>query len=262
MNIIEKKIKNNILNDTNNDDDKKETEVDTVLIKETNNNDDKKETEVDNVLIKETGITLNDRLKRGPSCGLIIIDNFYNNPMETRNYILNNEFSVKGNYPGQRTISYASEELKKIIQKYVEPFGGKISEFPIPQSDNSDAGKIYNGSFQYTTSRDRSWIHTDKWNNWAGVLYLTPDAPLSAGTAFYKFKDGAMCNKDGIILNNQTKTDNCSQDFTKWELVDRVGNVFNRLILFDAHRYHMSMDYFGDSKENGRLFQVFFFSTK
>ena len=42
-----------------------------------------------------------------------------------------------------------------------------------------------------------------------------------------------------------------SQDFTKWELVDTVGI---RLVLFNAHRYHVSMDYFGDTKENGRRF--------
>ncbi len=58
----------------------------------------------------------NQGLKRSPSCSLIIVDDFYNNPMDTRNYILSQEFEVKGNYPGQRTISYASEELKEIIQ--------------------------------------------------------------------------------------------------------------------------------------------------
>lgn len=199
--------------------------------------------------------------KRDPSCGLIVIDNFYNNAMETRNFVLKQEFSVKGNYPGIRTISYANEHLKNIIQKYVLSFGGRITQFPIPQPDNSDADKIYNGAFQYTTSRDRSWIHVDGWNNWAGVLFLTPDAPLSAGTAFYKFRDGTMNEDDADILDNKTDIDKYSQDLTKWELVDKVGNVFNRLILFNSKRYHMSLDYFGDSKENGRLFQVFFFST-
>lgn len=199
---------------------------------------------------------------RTPSCGLIVIDNFYKNAMETRNFVLTQEFIVKGNYPGKRTISYANQHLKDTIQKYVLSFGGRITEFPIPKEDNSDADKIYNGAFQYTTSRDRSWIHTDGWNNWAGVLFLTPDAPLTAGTAFYRFHDGAANEDDGKILDNKKETDRYSQDFTKWEMVDRVGNVFNRLILFNARRYHMSMDYFGDSKENGRLFQVFFFSTK
>jgi len=231
MNIIETKIKNNIIDETN--------EIIDIY---------------DNKVVNPMKI-------RNPSCELIIIDNFYNNPMDTRNFILSQDFSVKGNFPGQRTISYANDHLKEMIQKYIEPFG-KITQFPCPKPDNSDAKEIYNGSFQYTTSRDRSWIHTDKWNNWAGVLFLTPNAPLSSGTAFYRFNDGAMCQEDGNQLNNQDEVDKCSQDLTKWELVDRVGNVFNRLVLFNAHRYHMSMDYFGDTKENGRLFQVFFFSTE
>jgi hypothetical protein len=197
-----------------------------------------------------------------PSCSLIIIDNFYNNPNETRNYILTQEFNVKGNYPGQRTISYASESLKKIIQKYVLPFGGKIIDFQIPKEDGSDESKIYNGSFQYTTIRDISWVHIDEYNNWAGVLYLTPNAPSSSGTAFYRFKDGTTCKKDRDLIKNNKEIDRWSQDLTKWEEIDKVGNVYNRLILFNSNRYHMSRDYFGDTKENSRLFQVFFFSTE
>jgi hypothetical protein len=254
MNIIEKKIENSIIIDTDDND----------------TNDEDNETigknDIINISANEVNLKDNnfDKLKlsrKSPSCGLIIIDNFYNNAMETRNYILSQEFSVKGNFPGQRTISYANEHLKEIIQKYIEPFGGKITEFPYPSPDNLNTKPIYNGSFQYTTSRDRSWVHTDKWNNWAGIIFMTPDAPISGGTAFYKYKDGATCEEDGIILNNTAEVTKYTQDMTKWEMVDRVGNVFNRLILFNAHRYHMSMDYFGDTKENGRLFQTFFFST-
>ena len=80
-----------------------------------------------------------DRLKeafklRGPSCGLIVVDNFYNNAQTTRDFILTQEFSVRGNFPGQRTISYANEHLKVMIQGYVAPFGGKITEFPMPDA--------------------------------------------------------------------------------------------------------------------------------
>jgi hypothetical protein len=203
-----------------------------------------------------------DKMKRKPSCGLIVVDNFYNNPMQTREYILTQEFKVRGNYPGQRTRSFANTHLRDIIQSYVEPFGGKITEFPIPADSDKNNNSIYNGSFQYTVSRDRSWVHIDGFNNWAGVLYLTPDAPLSSGTAFYQFYDGSTCHEDGVFLNNKKETDHWSQDMTKWKMMDNVSNVFNRLILFNANRYHMSMDYFGDSKENGRLFQVFFFSTE
>lgn len=223
-----------------------------------NNKTIKNRTDNNNSKIK----LLNDIKTRNPSCGLIVIDNFYNNAIETRDYILSQEFLVRGNYPGQRTISYANEHLRNTIQTYVEPFGGKIVDFPIPKEDGSDASKIYNGSFQYTTSRDRSWVHIDGHNNWAGIIYLTPDAPLSSGTAFYEFYDGTACARDMEILGSKKEIDKYSQDLTKWKKVDQVGNIFNRLILFNSNRYHMSQDYFGDTKENGRLFQVFFFSTE
>lgn len=190
-------------------------------------NDEKNDDKNDNNKINLSEILEKDIIKRGPSCSLIIIDNFYNNPYDTRNYILKQQFSIKGNYPGQRTISYATENLKKIIQKYVLSFGGKITHFLIPKADGLDAGEIYNGSFQYTTIRDKSWVHVDEYNNWAGVLYLTPNAPLSAGTTFYRFKDGTTCKRDRDLIKNNKEIDRWSQDLTKWEEIDKVGNVFN-----------------------------------
>jgi len=218
-----------------------------------------------NALCISKNILAVDKSTRGPSCGLIVVDNFYQNAMATRDFILTQEFSVRGNYPGSRTISHATEQLRTIIQKYVEPFGGKITDFPLPSTaaaTGTAAKETYNGSFQYTTSRDRSWVHTDGFNNWAGVLFLTPDAPLSSGTGFFRFHDGTTCVTDQKLLNNKSETDTFSQDMTKWSLVDQVGNVFNRLVLFNANNFHMSMDYFGDRSTNGRLFQVFFFSTE
>ena len=129
--------------------------------------------------------------------------------------------------------------------------------FPLEKNETN-----YNGSFQYTTSRDRSWVHVDGWNNWAGVLYMTPDAPLNSGTGLYRFKDGTRFEYEQKLRNNKKLMDNSTTDFTKWELVDKVGNIFNRLVLFNAHHFHTSMDYFGHNKETGRLFQVFFFSTE
>lgn len=267
MNFIEKKMNNNIIMDISDEnvieEEKitKQKQISETPTESTINYKNDNMNELQKCYIKQQ-ILFSTNQKRPPSCGLIVIDNFYQNAMETRNFVLKQNFAVTGNYPGKRTISYATPHLKEIIQKYVEPFSGKITEFPIPKPDKSDSQTIYNGAFQYTVSRDRSWVHTDSWNNWAGVLFLTPDAPLSGGTGFYRFKDGTMREEDSTILKNKKDTDNSSQDMTKWELVDKVANVFNRLILFDARRYHMSLDYFGDSKENGRLFQVFFFSTE
>jgi len=187
----------------------------------------------------------------------IIVDDFYDDIDAVREMAMKLEFGVPGNYPGRRTDPVWTESTKKLIQDIIRPIAGKITYWP----------DTYTGAFQYTTSRDRSWIHADSGTTWAGVLYLTPDAPLSAGTGLYKHKETgherAPINPDGSIntkLLDEINKD--SQDMTKWELVDRIGNKYNRLILYRGDLFHMSLDYFGQDIKDGRLFQTFFFSTE
>lgn len=186
----------------------------------------------------------------------LIIDDFYSNVDSVRSFALGQDFSVRGNYPGQRTLPFLTDSAKELIQDIIKPFAGNVTWW----------GDDYTGAFQYTLASDRSWIHADHTTNWAGVLYLTPDAPLSSGTGLYKLKENGLRG-----WKNQEHTDEenfkalhnkYSQDYTKWELVDRVGNVYNRLVLYRGDLFHVSMDYFGDTKENGRLFQTFFFNTE
>lgn len=53
-----------------------------------------------------------------------------------------------------------------------------------------------------------------------------------------------------------------SQDMTKWEMTDFVGNKYNRLIMYRGDNFHTSLDYFGRDMYDGRLFQTFFFNTE
>jgi len=174
---------------------------------------------------------------------LIIVDNFYEEPDLVRDFALTREYVVQGNYPGYRTVSYATIELRDRIEKIVSPFA-KISHFDIGPN-------TYNGAFQYTTQDGKSWIHQDETTDWGGIIYLTPDAPFTSGTSFYEPKI-PMTFEEG---------NSWGRDLTKWNLIDRIGNRYNRLILFNSKRWHMSMDYFGKGLADGRLFQVFFFST-
>jgi hypothetical protein len=179
---------------------------------------------------------------------LIIVDDFYNDPDEVRAMALKADFSVRGNYPGQRTQPFLNDYIKEKIEAMVQSSVRDWSE------------DIANGAFQYTTCRDRTWIHADHTNNWGGVIYLTPNAPASSGTGFYKHIETSCCYypEDETL---QRLCDSESQDYTKWLKLDTVANVYNRLILFAANRFHASQDYFGTSLENGRLFQTFFFNT-
>ena len=187
----------------------------------------------------------------------LVIDNFYSNPMEVREFALKQEFKVRGNYPGLRTVSFLSDPLKDTLQSIVYPFAGNITNW----------GGEYTGSFQYTLASDRSWIHSDSTTDWAALCYLTPDAPVTAGTGIFKHKATGWMTYDykrehDVEYNKQAPPGHDMQDYTKWDMVDRFGNLFNRMILYRADNYHVSLDYFGNTKENGRLFQVFFFNTE
>ena len=48
-------------------------------------------------------------------------------------------------------------------------------------------------------------------------------------------------------------------DPTLWEKIDVIGNVYNRLVLWQGDLVHSASCYFGTNIDNGRLFQMFFF---
>ena len=189
---------------------------------------------------------------------LLITDQFYNDVDAVREFALQQDFSVKGNYPGNRTISFLNDSIKETIESIIKPHAGKVVYWSEDQ---------YPGAFQYTTSRERSWIHADQTTEWAGVCYLTPNAPHSAGTGIFRHKETGLIrapkNEDGSL--NRELIDYIgkdSQDMTKWDLVDVVGNVYNRLVLYRGDLFHMSLDYFGNNLYDSRLFQTFFFTTE
>lgn len=182
---------------------------------------------------------------------LIVVDDFYQNPDALREFALSQDFSVTGNYPGLRTRSFLSEDCINIINNLLTYSAGGVTNWLL--DENSDG---YTGSFQLCTSQDRTWIHTDQHNTWAGVCYLTPNAPVSGGTAIYKHKRSGE-----RTFTQDSPFEKDPYDYTEWEIVDRIGNIYNRLVLFRGDLYHASVDYFGNNANNGRLFQLFFFNT-
>ena len=51
-------------------------------------------------------------------------------------------------------------------------------------------------------------------------------------------------------------------DKTAWELVDVIGNVYNRLAIWDSHLLHAASCYFGTELKNSRLFHMYFFDIE
>jgi hypothetical protein len=184
-------------------------------------------------------------LKEPPRQELIVLENFYSDPESVRNQALNMVFDVKGNYPGQRTIPFLYPGIK---EKFESIIGRPIVYWPTDH---------YNGSFQWVTENDKSWIHRDQ-TLWSAIVFLTPDPPKDGGTIIYVHKPTNKSYADTEEIEKQMGHSTYKPE--DWEILDRIGNNFNRCILFRGKRCHISDRYFGTELSNARLFQTFFFN--
>ena len=180
------------------------------------------------------------------------------NPDLVRNYAINNLSFLESDYHrGKRSDSKFI--LNGTLEKFEEILGRKIYNWNNPN--------YANGIFQYCTSTDPIVYHVDS-QNYAAMVYLTPNAPLQTGTATYK-----------SIYTNQTKFDDFNSeqynktfkglsnelnfyDKTSFEMVDNIANVYNRLVLFNSKNIHAAVNYFGDTIDNSRFFHLFFFDIR
>ena len=205
-----------------------------------------------------------------------IVDDFYDNPDEIREYALSRHFNSgrilnavtqkvrKIMHPGARTRKildmqnhlYLKNRLEKIVN---QPIMNWYSE-----------GK-FNGTFNLGIGdKEPNWIHHDltksrrdlqnhqNYKLWAGVIYLTPNAPLDAGTSLWiRKEDGVKIRDDGVgKLPKQVPP-------VGWVKHASASNIYNRLVLYRGNHYHApDRAGFGKNKETGRLTQLIVFMTE
>ena len=186
---------------------------------------------------------------------LIVVDDFFNNPDDVRDYALGADYVERGYHGavGHRTLE--PTHFKGVRQKFESLLHSRISD------GNTLGGWSYatNGVFQHCMAEDPFVIHADD-QRWAAMVYLTPDAPVECGTTLYRHKETGKERVDSKIDWDMFKGN--FYDPTPFEVVDVVGNKYNRMILFDAKHIHAASQYFGDSIENDRIFQLYFFNTE
>lgn len=195
------------------------------------------------------------------SPSLMVVDNFYNAPDTIRNYALSQwYFPDIRYYKGSRTKERLL--LDGVKERFETLIGKKIINWDYYH---------FNGVFQSCTSKDLLVYHADS-QAYAAIIYLTPDAPYESGTNFYASRINGLekyPTEHDVITYNKTEkqlfTEMFNNDFydkTRFELIDSVGNKYNRLIIFDAKRIHSASCYFGNEIVNSRLFQIFFFDVE
>lgn len=178
-----------------------------------------------------------------------VVDNFYRDPYGVRDYALKQEFFDDPGYIGRRTRT--QHFLPGVKEKFEQIIGKKITKW-------EDYGM--NGRFQHNWAGEKLVYHCDE-QMWAGMIYLTPDAPLQSGTKMIRHKELKIHHNsiEGIMgcFNQRTFVDK-----TPYETVDDFSNVFNRMVIFHGGHLHAASGYFGDKLENCRLWHMFFFDTE
>lgn len=177
---------------------------------------------------------------------IFVVDNFYSDPYAVRDFALTQEFNDDLRYyKGKRT-----------SEQFFVPGTKKAFESIIGQKITMWDQYGMNGVFQTCDAEDPLVYHTDL-QEWAGMVYLTPNAPFECGTSMYAHKETKARHISDPGCENAF--DGGFYDSTKFELVDVVGNVFNRLVIFNGKCIHSASKYFGKSLEDSRLFHMFFF---
>lgn len=195
-----------------------------------------------------------------PKKGIIVVDNFYEDPDSIREFAMNKlKFRESGYHKGQRS------ENRFIIngtkERFEEILGKEIINWNHPN--------YANGVFQFCTAMDPIVYHVDT-QTYAAMIYLTPNAPLATGTATYRSKLTGATRFDSFDENPElfsrtfkgVSNEPNFYDSTSYEPVDSIANVYNRLVMFDSKTIHAATGYFGDAIQNARFFQLFFFDVK
>jgi len=183
-----------------------------------------------------------------------IVDNFYEDPDSIREFALKQSYHQGGigkGYIGNRTWQqFLFPGLKESFENIM---GKKITGWE---------GYDMNGRFQWGLAGAPQVWHCDS-QMWGGMLYLTPDPPFAYGTTMYaNKKTRARTYRDKGWDASWYEPGDCHLDGQDFEPVDVLGNVYNRLVIFDAACIHSASGYFGGVKDNCRLWQMFFFDTE
>lgn len=183
----------------------------------------------------------NDMKKR-----LFIVDNFYENPDDVRNFALSLEYESDIRwFKGLRSkLKFKPAGLKESFESII---GEKITVFDEHH---------YNGCFQITTAEDPQVYHHDV-QKWAAMIYLSPDAPAESGTRLHRSKISGARHADDTTIDNAFAGGFI--DSTKFDTIDNAGNIYNRLVIMDARCIHSAGPYFGTNNTSGRLIHLFFF---
>ena len=198
---------------------------------------------------------------------IIVIDDFYDDPDEVRNFGLTTEYPDPDKdytYPGKNSrLGFYNDDTHK---KMEEAVGAGL--------EPSEPCGYFRISLEHDSLKQD--VHVDPGWDWGGVLYVnTPEQCIDeGGTSFWKHNSLHWEQCPRTAEESQyysyptykeawnTTVYGSGLDRSQWTRYMLCPMKYNRLVLFRTHLWHSHNYNFGDSMENGRLVQLFFFKEK
>lgn len=227
---------------------------------------------------------------------IIIIDDYYKNPDEIRkellDYIEQNIITDNSNglqleadewhfqnlehtytdLPGLcdhdktimgRVYSFYSSYISMLCKDKLE----KIMDKKIYQL--SDMKCILTNCLSYPNPIQIASLDTvdKKYEEWIGIIFLTPNAPFDGGISTYNYKPLGINTIEKALLHNNTMKQHFidelhvrKYDISRyWEKDCIIENVYNRLVLFKKDLFYNSTTNFGCNLLDTRIVQQFSF---
>jgi len=167
----------------------------------------------------------------------IIIDNFFDNVDDIRSYALKLNYvqpSTNDGWRGYRCLDQ-DQNIVNLIKDKISKLNEKFLKFNFTCYFHYSLEKTKDTCYP---SFEKFKLHKDPFE-YAGVVYLTPNAPENYGTSIYKE------NPDSFITREAT-------------LIKSIDNVYNRFIFYPGDTLHAPTDLFGNSIESSRLILTIF----
>ena len=196
-----------------------------------------------------------------------IVDNFFQDPDKVRDIALSVKYESTTDYPG-----YRSRQIHEINKDLWDYMSYRLMELPEAKVSGVNVMKM---QFSYVPKIfGNGWVHSDSDATVAGAVYLTPDAPEDGGTGLYTRRadivggntltedfDNAKKNKimREFFLNPNEEGMKVNKSYnSNFSLTQRIDNVYNRLAMWNAKRFHAEQNFFGTTLDNSRLVLLYF----
>lgn len=191
------------------------------------------------------------------------VDNFFNDPDSIRQFALSLDYHKvsDGRWPGLRT-----DNLSLIAPSFYHTFCQKLFSLTYNvKKEPLQADLILQFALidPKELTINQGWVHQDGCR-YAGIVYLNPNISTDSGTSIFKkinyvYDDSNGEIKQRLYLGSKDPGDleGLEEHNSNFQNTIKFGNVYNRLIAFDANQYH-SIDSFGSNNDDPRLTIVFF----